>query len=197
MPRRIDKWLTEGQIGDKLRAAANRPSSASELSDVYAGKQIGILTDNGPTLGYRFAGKNRLALSENGGVSTEAAYGALTLGDIVFFTHSIPRTQRGYHVIVDRHTNPATVFEVWFSGWSRVYLVPGMYHCRGGEYALDNFDLLTAVVNWVETGTAPDSVIATGKAFPGRSRPLCAWPKYAYYKGQGDPEEAKNFECRE
>ena len=81
--------------------------------------------------------------------------------------------------------------------WSRMYLVPGMYHCRGGEFALDNFDLLTAVVNWVEKGTAPDSVIATGKAFPGRSRPLCAYPKYAYYKGEGDPQDAKNFECRE
>jgi len=55
--------LTEGQIGDKLRAAANG-SSASELTDVYAEKQIRILTDNGPTLGFRFAGKNRLAVSE-------------------------------------------------------------------------------------------------------------------------------------
>jgi hypothetical protein len=81
--------------------------------------------------------------------------------------------------------------------WSRLYLVPGMYHCRGGEFALDNFDLLTAAVNWVEKGTAPESVVATGKAFPGRSRPLCAYPKYAHYKGQGDPEDAKNFDCRE
>jgi feruloyl esterase len=81
--------------------------------------------------------------------------------------------------------------------WSRIYLVPGMYHCRGGEFALDNFDLLSAAVNWVEKGTAPESVVATGKAFPGRSRPLCAYPKYAFYKGQGDPEDAKNFECRE
>ena len=81
--------------------------------------------------------------------------------------------------------------------WSRIFLVPGMYHCRGGEFALDNFDLLTAIVSWVEKGTAPDSVVATGKAFPGRSRPLCAYPKYAHYKGQGDPEDARNFECRE
>jgi hypothetical protein len=81
--------------------------------------------------------------------------------------------------------------------WSRMYLVPGMYHCRGGEFALDNFDLLTAAVNWVEKGTAPESVVATGKAFPGRSRPLCAYPKYAHYTGQGDPEDAKNFVCRE
>jgi hypothetical protein len=81
--------------------------------------------------------------------------------------------------------------------WSRMYLVPGMYHCRGGEFALDNFDLLTAAVDWVEKGTAPESVVATGKAFPNRSRPLCAYPKYAHYKGEGDPEDAKNFECRE
>jgi len=60
-----------------------------------------------------------------------------------------------------------------------------------------NFDLLSAVMNWVEKGTPPDSVIATGRAFPGRSRPLCAYPKYAHYEGQGDPEDAKNFECRD
>ncbi len=81
--------------------------------------------------------------------------------------------------------------------WSRLFLVPGMGHCRGGAAALDDFDLLTAVVNWVEQGTAPQSVVATGKAFPGRSRPLCAYPKYAQYTGQGDPEDAKNFVCRE
>lgn len=81
--------------------------------------------------------------------------------------------------------------------WSRLYLVPGMAHCRGGEYALDQFDLLSAVTDWVEKGKAPDSVIATGKAFPGRSRPLCAYPKYAQYTGNGDPEDAKNFVCKE
>jgi feruloyl esterase len=82
-------------------------------------------------------------------------------------------------------------------GWSRIYLVPGMSHCAGGDATLDSFDLLGAVVNWVEKGTAPDFVIATGKAFPGRSRPLCSYPKHAHYKGTGDPEKAANFECRE
>lgn len=79
--------------------------------------------------------------------------------------------------------------------WSRMYLVPGMGHCGGGP-ALDQFDMLSAVVNWVEKGTAPDAIIATGKAFPGRSRPLCAYPKHAQYTGQGDTQDAKNFECR-
>jgi Tannase and feruloyl esterase len=81
------------------------------------------------------------------------------------------------------------------SNWSQFYFVPGMSHCGGGQ-ALDQFDLLGAIVNWVEKGTAPMSAIATGKAFPGRSRPLCAYPKHAHYKGQGDTEDAANFECR-
>jgi feruloyl esterase len=80
--------------------------------------------------------------------------------------------------------------------WSRLYLAPGMGHCRGGVAALDTFDLLTAVVDWVEKGKAPASVVATGRAMPGRSRPLCAYPQHAHYKGQGSIEDASNFECR-
>ncbi len=81
------------------------------------------------------------------------------------------------------------------SKWSQFYFVPGMSHCGGGK-ALDQFDLLGAVVNWVEKGTAPVSVTATGKAFPGRSRPLCAYPKHAQYKGTGNSEDANSFDCR-
>ncbi|MBR1086439.1 tannase/feruloyl esterase family alpha/beta hydrolase [Bradyrhizobium manausense] len=78
---------------------------------------------------------------------------------------------------------------------SRAFLVPGMGHCSSGA-TLDRFDLLSAVVNWVEDGKAPDAVVATGPAFPGRSRPLCAYPQHAQYKGQGDPESAASFECK-
>ena len=79
--------------------------------------------------------------------------------------------------------------------WSRLFLVPGMAHCSGGP-ALDRFDMLSAVVSWVEKGIAPDSVIATGKAFPGRSRPLYAYPKHAQYTGNGDSGGARNFRCQ-
>jgi feruloyl esterase len=80
--------------------------------------------------------------------------------------------------------------------FSRLFLSPGMGHCGGGQGALDSFDLLSAVVDWVEKGTAPASVVATSRAQPGRSRPLCAYPKSAYYKGQGDQQNASSFECR-
>ena len=79
--------------------------------------------------------------------------------------------------------------------WSRFFFVPGMSHCGGGP-SLDHFDMLSAVMNWVEKGIAPDSVIATGPAFPGRSRPLCAYPKHAQYTGHGDAEDARNFTCQ-
>jgi feruloyl esterase len=78
---------------------------------------------------------------------------------------------------------------------SRLFAVPGMGHCGSGA-ALDRFDMLGAVVDWVEQGKAPESVVASGPAFPGRSRPLCAYPRHAQYKGQGNPEDAVNFECR-
>lgn len=81
--------------------------------------------------------------------------------------------------------------------WSRIYFVPGMGHCQGGSATLDRFDMLTALVDWVEKAQAPDRVIATGPAFPGRSRPLCAYPKYAEYTGHGDQNDASNFVCRE
>ena len=81
--------------------------------------------------------------------------------------------------------------------WSRLFLVPGMGHCGGGSASLDAFDLLTTISNWVEKGDAPDSINATGRAFPGRSRPLCAYPAHAQYKGSGDPQDAANYDCRQ
>jgi len=83
------------------------------------------------------------------------------------------------------------------TNWSRIYFVPGMGHCQGGSATLDRFDMLTAVVDWVEKGTAPDHVIATGPTFPGRSRPLCPYPKYAEYTGHGSENDASNFVCKE
>ena len=80
--------------------------------------------------------------------------------------------------------------------WSRLFLVPGMGHCAGGSATLDHFDMLTAIVDWVEKNRAPDSVIATGAAFPGRSRPLCPYPQHAEYSGHGDSNDAANFTCK-
>jgi feruloyl esterase len=79
--------------------------------------------------------------------------------------------------------------------YGRLYLVPGMAHCQGGELTPDSFDLLTPIVEWVENGAAPDAVTATGRSMQGRSRPLCPYPSYAHYTS-GDAADARNYECR-
>jgi len=77
---------------------------------------------------------------------------------------------------------------------SRLYVVPGMAHCGGGGTEL--FDILTPLVDWVERGAVPEAIVARSKVKPEMSRPLCPWPRYARYKGNGDPMQASSFECR-
>jgi feruloyl esterase len=82
-------------------------------------------------------------------------------------------------------------------GFVRFFPVPGMNHCAGGATTGD-FDALGALVRWVEQGEAPAQLLATagpGTPWPGRTRPLCAWPKVARYRAQGDAEQASSFEC--
>jgi hypothetical protein len=80
------------------------------------------------------------------------------------------------------------------SDFARLFLVPGMTHCSGGP-ATDRYDSLTHLIDWVENGVAPQRIVASGPAFPGRTRPLCPYPSYARYQGAGDVEDAASFSC--
>jgi hypothetical protein len=78
----------------------------------------------------------------------------------------------------------------------RLFMVPGMTHCAGG-LGPDQNDAVTAVIDWVEEGIAPDQLIAR-KIVDGettRSRPLCPYPQVARYSGQGSIDDAANFSC--
>jgi len=79
----------------------------------------------------------------------------------------------------------------------RLFMAPGMAHCRGGE-GPEDFDEVAALEAWVEQGKAPDTIIAShssgGKQ--DRTRPLCPYPQIATYKGSGSIDEAANFVCR-
>jgi hypothetical protein len=97
------------------------------------------------------------------------------------------------------------------SNFARLFRVPGMAHCAGGP-STDQFDMLTALVDWVERGQAPESVVAhvrgAGNAVganrdvpsswsPNRSRPLCPYPKVARLRaGATDIETADSFTCQ-
>ena len=69
-----------------------------------------------------------------------------------------------------------------------------MNHCFGGP-ALDDFDDLSDKEAWVERGTPPDRLVATGREFPARSRPLCPYPQTPRYKGAGSTEDSADFAC--
>jgi feruloyl esterase len=79
----------------------------------------------------------------------------------------------------------------------RLFMVPGMGHCGGGDGA-STFNMVAALEAWQATGKAPETIPAsrTRNGAVDRTRPLCAYPKYAVYKGSGSLDEAGSFECR-
>jgi feruloyl esterase len=91
----------------------------------------------------------------------------------------------------------------------RLFIVPGMGHCAGGvRGAAVGWDKLAPLVEWVENGKAPSSIVVTqdaGTATPaGNQRIICPWPKQPTYVGprgsgaENDPTNwiASNFECQ-
>jgi len=79
----------------------------------------------------------------------------------------------------------------------RLFMVPGMAHCGGGD-GPDTFDMLTALDQWVEEKRPPDRIVASrvrdGKTE--RTRPLCPHPQTAVYQGKGSTDDERNFVCR-
>jgi feruloyl esterase len=95
-----------------------------------------------------------------------------------------------YYESVTHKIGPST------TDFYRLFMVPGMYHCSGGT-GVSTFDALTPLVEWVEKGVAPQSIVGSrlvdGKVV--RTRPLCPYPQVAQYKGSGNTDEAVNFSC--
>ncbi|RPI64526.1 MAG: tannase/feruloyl esterase family alpha/beta hydrolase [Lysobacterales bacterium] len=87
----------------------------------------------------------------------------------------------------------------------KLYLVPGMDHCSGGEGAFA-VDWLTPLERWIERGEAPGALQGTHLVLPGPpgappssgtpfERPICPYPQVPTYRGSGDVNDAASFEC--
>ena len=108
--------LTPEQIAGKLRGREG-PTSASPLSDVFAGKSLKIVLDDGPALSYRFTdgracrcrGRRRRGAGGLRRADARSHRALLAPG---------AADAARLHVVVDQDTNLATVFEVWFSGYT-------------------------------------------------------------------------------
>jgi feruloyl esterase len=113
---------------------------------------------------------------------------------------SVADTVNWYKAFTDRYKKRTTDF-------ARLFIVPGMSHSSGGP-ACDQFDLVDALVRWVEEGIAPDAVVAKARGVganvvnsevpatwaQNRTRPLCAYPEVPMYIA-GNVEQAASFSC--
>jgi len=82
----------------------------------------------------------------------------------------------------------------------RLFMVPGMNHCSGGEGPFA-FDTLGTVDRWASEGLTPERIVATRPSgppanLPPMSRPLCPFPTVARYSGKGDENAAESFVCK-
>ncbi|RIY36192.1 tannase/feruloyl esterase family alpha/beta hydrolase [Psittacicella gerlachiana] len=77
---------------------------------------------------------------------------------------------------------------------SRLFVLPGMNHCGGGN-GLDDVDPLSALERWNQTKVAPEQILARGTQHPSKEMPVCAYPQVATYVG-GDPKVATSYSCK-
>lgn len=104
---------------------------------------------------------------------------------------SAANSPKYYNRVVSKVQDPKLLRESY-----RLYMVPGMGHCAGGEGA-DTFDKLDLVNQWVNTGKAPDRIVASKMDGDkvARTHPLCPYPQVAVYNGTGSVDDAANFTC--
>ncbi len=140
--------------------------------DVSRTSETAAINDAVATLHTSFASHGGKMLVYHGLSDQAMATGALT----DWYEHLTPRDTEGPQ------------------GWARLFLIPGMTHCGGGQ-STDQFDMLVAIQAWVEQGRPPDRIPASGKAFPGVTRPLCPFPKVARYD-HGPESDEHSFSCR-
>jgi hypothetical protein len=83
----------------------------------------------------------------------------------------------------------------YVDSFARFYEVAGLGHAVSSVFN-GTWDSLTALEQWVEKGTAPSNQVTTDTAgVPGRTRPLCDYPKWVQYNGSGDVNLAASFSC--
>ena len=111
----------------------------------------------------------------------------------------LPSSTIGYFEDVHRNLGP-------LSESVQLFMVPGMGHCFDGK-GLTTADFVGELDRWVDSGAAPDQIIAekpvnfllsvAGLSGPPlMTRPVCAWPQAAHYKGEGSGNDAGDFICK-
>jgi hypothetical protein len=112
----------------------------------------------------------------------------------------MPRGSYNYYNRATKHAGGLSKVQKFY----RFFPYPGNSHCGGNPDQpnaplINTTDLFNELVNWVEHGTAPDSIIAYNNANPALatvSRPICKYPDKLVYNGTGSTNVASSFACK-
>lgn len=210
--------LSQDQVSAMERAFAGPKDKAGYQLYAPVPYDTGIVNIQGPISGYIPTGQAGPlgAPTRDMSIDLDARINAIRndagqrLTDTSYWTNLNTFLDRGskmlfYHGVSDPWFSAWDTWDYWLRAaetngerWddaSSFYMVPGMGHCRGGD-AFDRFDMLDAVVKWVEEGKKPQAIIASRDDPAAGTRPLCPFPTYARYKG-GDETKASSFTCAE
>ncbi|WP_155290329.1 tannase/feruloyl esterase family alpha/beta hydrolase [Rhodococcoides fascians] len=81
--------------------------------------------------------------------------------------------------------------------FAKFYLVPGADHANGDAAFAASWDAVGALAAWSEKSVPPTSAVVADANPNGeqRTRPLCEYPSWPKYAGEGNPNDASAFEC--
>jgi len=212
-----DGCLSSAQVGALERGFAGPKDKAGHALYTPFPYDTGVVDVSGPVSGFIVDGRSDILGPPNRDLAmdTDAAAQKIRADAVQRLTDTNVWTNLGgflgkggkilfFHGVSDPWFSAFDTLDYWqrareangAAAWgkaSRFYMVPGMAHCGGGD-AFDSFDLLGAVVDWVEQGKAPAAVTAARAAKPEEERPMCPYPAYARYQG-GDSKKAGSYSC--
>jgi hypothetical protein len=213
---KAEDCLSKPQVEAMERAFAGPKDSAGYQLYAPVPYDTGIVDTSGPIPGYIPTGapgvfgpaSHDLTIDLDARINEARKDASQRLTDTSYWTNLNSYLSKGskilfYHGVSDPWFSAWDTWDYWLrasetngDAWddgSRFYMVPGMAHCAGGN-AFDQFDMLGAVVDWVEQGKVPNAIEAGRRDQPGVTRPLCPFPSYARHNG-GDASKASSFTC--
>jgi feruloyl esterase len=213
----------QAEVARKIYSAAKNPRTGQEIyPGLEPGSELGWANHAGPqplsyaTDGFKYVVfKNpdwdfrTLNLDSNVTLADQVDNGTTSAMDPnlrEFFGHGGKLLM--YHGWSDPQVSPANTINYYTSvlkamgaattaGSIRLFMLPGMGHCGGGE-GPNTFDAIGTLAQWLEKGQAPNQIVASHSTngVVDRTRPICAYPQIAAYAGSGNIDEAANFACQ-